>query len=75
MEAESRTESTARDRAGAAYDALADRVEVRVQGALNHLSPSVKPKLRGWLHLEWSLGSIYGFHSHTRRLLLLSVRC
>jgi hemolysin III len=45
------TEHTARDRAEAAYDALSDRVETRVQDALNRLPADLKPKLRGWLHL------------------------
>ena len=51
MTHEPSTEPTARDRAEAAYDALSDRVETRVQDALNRLPPEMKPKLRGWLHL------------------------
>lgn len=45
------TEQSARDRAEAAYDALSDRVETRMQGALDRIPPQLKPKLRGWLHL------------------------
>ena len=48
---ETRSEHGARDRAEAAYDSLAGRVESRVQHALDRLPPHVKPKLRGWLHL------------------------
>jgi hemolysin III len=40
-----------RQRAEAAYDSLADRVEVRVSGAIDRLPAGVKPRLRGWLHL------------------------
>jgi hemolysin III len=38
-------------RAESAYDSFADRVEARVQGALDRLPARVKPRLRGWLHL------------------------
>jgi hemolysin III len=48
---ETRSEHSPRERAEAAYDHLAGRVESRVQGALDRLPPHVKPKLRGWLHL------------------------
>jgi hemolysin III len=51
MQADSPPEHSARERAEAAYDALTDRVESRVQDALNRLPPGVKPRLRGWLHL------------------------
>jgi hemolysin III len=44
-------ERGARRRAEAAYDSLADRVEVRVSDAIDRLPASVKPHLRGWLHL------------------------
>ncbi len=40
-----------RQRAEAAYDSLADRVELRVSGAIDRLPAGVKPRLRGWLHL------------------------
>jgi hemolysin III len=40
-----------RERAEAAYDAFAERVESRVQDALGRIPPHLKPKLRGWLHL------------------------
>jgi hemolysin III len=40
-----------RERAEAAYDTFADRVEARVQEALDRLPARVKPNLRGWLHL------------------------
>jgi hemolysin III len=50
-EAEPAREPTPRERAGAAYDTFADRVEARVQGALDRLPARVKPRLRGWLHL------------------------
>jgi hemolysin III len=45
------TEHSARERAEAAYDALSDRVETRMQGAIDRRPSQVKPKLRGWLHL------------------------
>lgn len=48
---ETRSEHSARERAEAAYDSLAGRVESRVQDALDRLPPHVKPRLRGWLHL------------------------
>jgi len=51
MQADPRQEGSTRERAEAAYDALADRVETRVQDALDRLPPAVKPRLRGWLHL------------------------
>ena len=51
MTHDSHTEQGARHRAEAAYDALSDRVESRMQGAIDRLPPQVKPKLRGWLHL------------------------
>jgi hemolysin III len=51
MSQDSHLEQTARDRAEAAYDALSNRVESRMQGAIDRLPLQVKPKLRGWLHL------------------------
>ncbi len=51
MDNDARLERSPRDRAEAAYDALADRVETRMQDALDRLPADVKPKLRGWLHL------------------------
>ena len=51
MTQDSHTEHSARDRAEAAYEALSDRVESRMQGALDRLPRDVKPRLRGWLHL------------------------
>lgn len=48
---DSQTEHTARDRAEAAYEALSDRAERRMQGAIDRLPAEMKPKLRGWLHL------------------------
>lgn len=51
MTQDSHTAHPARDRAEAAYDALSDRVESRMQGAIDRLPADVKPKLRGWLHL------------------------
>lgn len=50
-EDEDGAERTPRQRAEAAYDSLADRVETRVSGAIDRLPASVKPHLRGWLHL------------------------
>lgn len=47
----SQAEHSARDRAEAAYDALSQRVESRMQGAIDRLPAQVKPRLRGWLHL------------------------
>lgn len=51
MTHDAHTEHSARERAEAAYDALSDRVETRMQGAIDRLPSQVKPKLRGWLHL------------------------
>jgi hemolysin III len=51
MAQDSHTDHSARDRAEAAYDALSDRVESRMSGAIDRLPAQFKPKLRGWLHL------------------------
>lgn len=51
MDNDATLERSPRDRAEAAYDALADRVETRMQDALDRLPADIKPKLRGWLHL------------------------
>ncbi len=51
MTHDAHTEHSARERAEAAYDALSDRVETRMQGAIDRLPSQVKPRLRGWLHL------------------------
>jgi hemolysin III len=39
------------ERAEEAYDAFADRLGQTVADAVDRVSPAVKPKLRGWLHL------------------------
>jgi hemolysin III len=51
MDTDRRAEASTRERAEAAFDAMAERVEGRMHDAIGRLPATVRPKLRGWLHL------------------------